>query len=446
MGKEKDKIHKIPVGRIGRGLSLMGMTLASGSSLAALKIKQALTASEDENQKIYQEFLEQQAKTLVRELGKLKGSVMKAGQMLSVYGEHFFSAEVNKILKSLQADSTPLSWDSIEKVLKKQLDASTLQKLDIDQTPIAAASLGQVFRAKHKDHTTELILKVQYPGVAHSVDSDLKALKQIFSISKFMPKSHNFDEIFNEVRMMLHYEINYLREMENIKTYTTWLKDDPRYIIPTVFPEICSKRLLVMSYEPGLALDSPTVLALPQQKRNELGSAFIDLALREMFTWHTVQTDPHFGNYRIRQEGDSYRIILFDFGAVRHFSKRYMDLFAELAKSSIEKDRTLNKKVGLDIGFLRADDPEAVSELFAEICFTAARPFLAREPELYDWTDPTFHEDLRALAKNAVFTFRLRPPPREAIFLDRKMVGTYTLLKTLGLQSGSRATLERYLG
>lgn len=447
MSKKKD-LKKIPSNVLSRGYSLLNLTVSTGKRYAGMKFADMFSSVEDREKRL-QEFFVEQATQLVDELGKLKGSIMKAGQMLSVYGEHFFPPQINQILKSLQSDSHPVVWEEMKKTIHSQLGDEKFKKLDIDPNPIAAASMGQVYKATIKETGELLALKVQYPGVDKAINSDLRSLKTILSLSHLAPKGSSFDEIFREIRMMLHYEIDYSRELEQLQWYQEQLKNDPRFHIPKVYSEFSNKRVLAMSYEEGLSLDAPELSELSQERRNNLASAFMELMFKEMFEWRQVQTDPHFGNYKIRlakSDLEKDQIVLLDFGAVRVFPKRYIEPFARLVHSALEKDYEANFQAGLNIGFLRETDSEKVRELFARICFLAIEPFeesYVKEP--YAWGETKLLENLRDLAKDALFAFKLRPPPREAVFLDRKMVGTYTILTKLRMRMGPRQLLLSYI-
>ncbi len=447
MKKNKD-LKKIPSSVLTRGLSLLNLTLSSGTRYAGLKVSDFFSSEEGKDQRL-QEFLFEQASQLVEELGRLKGSIMKAGQMLSVYGEHFFPPQINQILKTLQSSTRPVVWEEMERALRTQLGDEKYALLEIEKEPVAAASMGQVYRAKIKETGEVLALKVQYPGVDKAINSDLSSLKTILSLSHLAPKGSDFDDIFREIRMMLNYEIDYLREYEQVLWYKEKLKEDPRFIIPKVYPEFTTKRLLAMSYEDGMPLDCASVAELSQERRNKLSLGFMELMLREIFEWRMVQTDPHFGNYKIRLADASSsedRILLLDFGAVRSFPKRYIEPFAHLVQSALDKNKAANFRAGLDLGFLREDDNEGVRELFAKICFIAIEPFEEKYVENpYLWAETRLLDKLTELAKDALFTFRLRPPPREAIFLDRKMMGTYTILTKLGFRMGPRKLLQKYI-
>lgn len=457
MTKKKD-LKKIPSHVLSRGMSLLNLTVSTGARYAGLKFTDLFSSVEDREKRLQDFFLEQ-ATELVQELGRLKGSIMKAGQMLSVYGEHFFPPQINQILKSLQSDTPPVVWEEMEQTIRSQLGDEKYAKLEIDKEPIAAASMGQVYKARIRETGEVLALKVQYPGMDKAINSDLSSLKTILSVSHLAPKGSDFDEIFREIRMMLHYEVDYVRELEQLQWFQEKLKDDHRFIVPKVYTEFSTKRLLAMSYEEGLPLDHVKIEEISQERRNRISASFMELMFREIFEWRQVQTDPHFGNYKIRlaDETDTQdRILLLDFGAVRSFPKRYIEPFAQLIHSALEKDIEDNFHAGLNLGFLREDDSEKVRDLFARICFTAIEPFEVRfaSPQVdgseegsdpYKWGETKLLDKLTELAKDALFTFRLRPPPREAIFLDRKMVGTYTILTKLKLRMGPRTLLQKYL-
>jgi predicted unusual protein kinase regulating ubiquinone biosynthesis (AarF/ABC1/UbiB family) len=461
--KSSSELSQIKTKAVQRSMSLLGFTVASGLNYAGFKLG-SLLAGPEKNEERWDKFLAQQSTRLVAELGRLKGSIMKAGQMLSVYGEHFFPPEVNRILKTLQMNSRTVTWEEMAKVLRSQLGEELLGELSIDPVPIAAASMGQVYRATLKASGEILAIKVQYPGVDRAIDSDLKTLQKILSIFQLIPNSPRFDELFKEIRMMLHFEADYRREADMLERFRTLLMDDPRFIVPRLYPRYSSARVLTMSYEDGHGIDSSEVRALSQERRNRLAAAFIESMLREIFTWRLVQTDPHFGNYKIRlaapRPGEaaaaSDRIVLFDFGSVREFPRRYIHPFAALVDAAVEHNDEAVVRQGIRLGFLREHDEPTVFSLFKNICFTAVEGFLPEyaSPAVdgssegdrpYIWGKNDLIARLTGLAKDAVFTFKLRPPPREALFIDRKLVGIYTLVTTLGLRMGPYRLLKNYV-
>ena len=190
------------------------VAIQSSASLAAGTIRHALS-DKDIKKAGLKSILESQAKLLAHELGQLKGSLMKVGQMLALYGEHFFPKEVVNALKSLQEDSPPLEWESIYPIIKKRLDEARLEELEIEQEALAAASMGQVHLATIKSTGEKICLKVQYPAVAKAIDNDIKTLRSILSMMRLVPKhSKGFDEVLKEIGLMLRHEVDYVRELQ----------------------------------------------------------------------------------------------------------------------------------------------------------------------------------------------------------------------------------------
>ena len=215
---DKKEIKKISTSVLGRGLSLLNLTVSSGAKYASYKMTDLFSQEKGKDERL-QKFWLNQASSLVDELGKLKGSIMKAGQLLSVYGEHLFPSQVNDVLKSLQSNSRPVVWEEMERVIKLQLGPETFASLEIDPVPVAAASMGQVYKARILKSKQWIALKVQYPGVDKVIESDLKSLKSILSISHIMPSHEGFDDVFKEIKMMLRHETDYGRELTMIEQY-----------------------------------------------------------------------------------------------------------------------------------------------------------------------------------------------------------------------------------
>ncbi len=451
------RLSKIKSSAFSRGLALARVSVSAGTRAASHAVGN-LFAPEDQKESRMKELVLSQVKLLTRELGELKGSLMKVGQLLSMYGEHFLPPEANALLKSLQSQSPPLEWSAIEKVLQKQLGAERLAELEIDPEPIASASLGQVHRAKRKSDGQWLALKIQYPGVDQAIEGDLKALRSLLSVSKLIPKSPKYDQLFREVRAMLHQEVDYERELKLTEEFREILGNDPRYVIPRVAKEYSTKRVLTTSLEMGIPIDSHEVLALSQERRNAIGLTMVELYFKEIFIFGAVQTDPHFGNYRIRlgQGGEPDRIILFDFGAVRKFQKTFLDAYREVATGAFEHDQARIEQGGIALGFLREEDSPELRGLFAETCHLFIEPFLLPgmegvPPEFfdqngaYDWGSSDLAK--RAARKGAqfAFAFKLRPPPREVVFLDRKIGGVFVFLSVLKVRVRARELLAQYL-
>ncbi len=450
---EDKSLKRIKSGFLDRGLSLTKLAIQSGAKLAQGSIKGAL--SDPLNKEAHlKAMMTSQAQLLAKELGQLKGSLMKVGQMLALYGEHFLPEEVVASLKTLNEQSPPVGWTQIEKILQKRLSQELLAELEIETRALAAASMGQVHRAKVKATGEIVCLKVQYPGVDTAIDSDIKALRSILGMFKFIPThSEGYEELFQEIREMLHQELNY--EQERIYTDRAALKlaEDPRFIIPRVYPRYSSRQLLTTSFEAGVSLDSPEVLGLSEERRSQLGEAYARLFLRELFEYKMMQTDPHFGNYKVRLSEQGDQIVLLDWGAVREFKDEFLEHYKDLILGAIHADAERVIRSGIGIGFLKPDDADKLKRCFVEIAYVAIEPWLPpRDPRVpahlvdgkgrYMWSRSDLPGRIATLATKYALSFKMRPPPREVLFLDRKIGGVFIVLKILDARFAGHKLLQ----
>jgi predicted unusual protein kinase regulating ubiquinone biosynthesis (AarF/ABC1/UbiB family) len=441
----KKVLSKIKSGALSRGFALAKVTLNVGGKAASHALG-GLFSNDSEKAERLKQLLIAQAGVLTREFGQLKGSVMKVGQMLSVYGEYFLPPEVNDVLKSLQFQSPPLDWKEVRKQLVKELGEAKLALLEIDPESFAAASLGQVHLATRKSDGRKLALKVQYPGVDRAVDGDLKNFRSILNFSKIIPAGERFDSLFDEVREMLHREVDYRIELVETRRFRELLKDDPRFVVPEVFEEFSSQRVLATSFEEGVPVDSDEVKALSQARRNGLGTLVLELYLRELLVFHRLQTDPHYGNYRVRlgEKGEADRLVLLDFGAVREFSADFMIPYTEMMRGAFLRDPDQIIEAGKKLAFILPEDSPELLETFTRVCVTIAEPFATTETE-YDFGKTDLPKRLARQGTELAVKFRLRPPPREIVFLDRKAAGVFFFLAGLKAKLNARGLIQSYL-
>ena len=313
-----------------------------------------------------------------------------------------------------------------------------------DRTPLAAASLGQVHRARRKADGADLVLKIQYPGVADAIDSDIRTLSRLISMTRLAPKGLNLEPVYAEVKEMLHREVDYLAEIDHTQRYRQLLENDARYVVPKVYEEYSSDHVLGLSFETGISVREPAVHQLSQERRNALGKSALELFLREFFEWGMVQTDPHFGNYKIRPgagEG-SDRIVLLDFGATRLFGRGFVDGYREMLSGAMKRDRARTLEGAEAIGAMYPDFPAPVRQGFYELCELICEPFRGG---VYDWGASDLPRRAgEKLARSAVSRY-FRIPPREIVFLHRRLSGVFILLATLRSKWDARAVLERHL-
>lgn len=434
-------MKKIKTGLFQRSFALAKLSVKSG----ALAAKQWVGTDRED-------YLIQQMKLLSEELGELKGSLMKVGQTISMYGEHFLPPKANEYLKNLQSDSPKLPWDQIKSFLELEIGPEKLSELKIDKAAIAAASLGQVHRAVHKKTKQELAIKIQYPGVEKAIKNDLKTLKSLFSLAQIIPSSPRTDQFFEEIETMLIQETNY--DLERIWTQQIYkkLKNDSRFIVPEVIEEFSSRHVLTTSFEYGEKIDSETIQNLSQERRNKLVLNFLDLYYKELFEFKLVQTDPHLGNYRIRiDESGNDQIVLYDFGAMREVPDHFGKPFRNLVRAAADKDKEMIFKSAYEMKYLFKDDDDDLKEKYFQLCCLIGEPF-SENPENpftdkdgnYDWKSTDLPKRVAIIGREILKNHKLRVPPRESIFLDRKLGGAFIFASVVGLQGKARSGLLKY--
>lgn len=435
----KPSMGALKTGPWERNVALTRMGVSAGAAIAVHEFANLFrgTASRTASDRT---FYVEQARKLADELGRLKGSVMKVGQMLSLYGQYFLPPEAVEVLSGLQDDTPPVAWKSLEPVLKRALGRS-LSELEIDPVPLASASLGQVHRARRKRDGAQLVLKVQYPGVADAIDSDIRTLSRLISMTRLAPKGLNLDPVYAEVKEMLHREVDYLAEIDHTQRYQQLLQGDARYVVPRVYEEYSADQVLALSFESGASVRDASVQSLPQAQRNALAQAALELFLRELFDWGMVQTDPHFGNYRVRLEAGGARLVLLDFGATRLFGRGFVQSYREMLRGAVAHDRAAVLRGAEGIGAMHADFPEVVHTAFVELCELIVEPFEGD----YDWGGSDLPRRVgEKIARNALTRY-FRIPPREIVFLHRRLAGVFFLLAALGARWNARSVLQRHL-
>lgn len=424
-----------------RSFSLAKIGLQASISYLNHKMKkknEALAAAEQR-----ETFLTEQSKMLSHELGQLKGSLMKAGQMLSIYGEYFLPNEANQFLKKLQSDSPPLDWPEIEKSLMTYFSKEQLNHLEIEKKAYACASMGQVHRAQIKNSNEWIALKVQYPNVDKAIESDLKALKSFLALMGLFPKDFSPDSLFVEVKNMLKQEVKYDLEAQLTNDYREKLAGDSRYLIPKVYNEFSTPKVLATEFMPGVRADDPSIKNLSQTRRNKLAESFLHLYFKEIFQWHYVQTDPHLGNYKIKLNFDENdQLVLLDFGATRQFSNEFMTNYKELIRCGLYNDVENFYEVGYRLGFLKPEDSDELKEAFRDFCFTTMEPFKVKN---FNWKNNDLPQRVSQKVMYIMREFPWRTPPQDILFLDRKTGGVFIFLSVLGAEINAQEILEQYL-
>lgn len=450
-------LNKLKTSPFSRRLSIAKTSLNIGKNWAKSSMN-GLLMTKEEREIAKHTLMQEQADYLVGELGKLKGSVVKVGQMLALYGEHFLPKAVLNALHTLDAQTTPLSWHVIYATLKAEL-GEQIADFDIDRTPIGTASLAQVHKAVHKYSGQDVVLKVQYPGVADSIDSDLSIFKHLLKITNAVPQTKALDAWFEEIGGLLHREVDYRLEAETTKRFAHYLADDERYIVPTIYDNYSTNRLICMSFEAGISLNDPIITTLPQDRKNALGQAAIEIFMRELFEWGEMQTDPNFGNYLVRYEDGIDKLILLDFGAIKQFDDHLLSIAYGLISAGYHQDKQQMMAAMTGYAFfdqLNGKPKSDIAEVFLMACepFAHAQALKTRhgghsshldEQGLYIWSGSDLYARVMNAAKNGMQSREFSLPPKEMMFISRKFIGAYALLVALNARTDSDALVKKFI-
>ncbi len=405
-----------------------------------------------------QAFMEAQASYLASELGKLKGSVVKIGQMLAIYGEHILPPEITRALQTLNDDTATLTWPTIEQTLR-QLLGEKLNELDVDPVPIGTASLAQVHRATVLATGEQVVLKIQYPGVADAINSDLALFKRLLKVSNIVPQTRALDAWFEEIRDLLHHEVDYEAEAATTERFYDRLSNDPRYIVPKINRNYSKKRLLCMSYEPGITVVSEALQLLPHERRSAIGQAAIEIMMQEIFVWGEMQTDPNFGNYLVRvseSTDDIDKLVLLDFGAIRQFDSNLLTIARGLLRAGYHHNHQAMTLAMTGYDFFDSMSDKVRSDI-ASLFLLATEPFsdpeknddiptdCLDEQNRYIWANSKLHSRLSTKATRAMQSFEFNLPPKEFMFISRKFIGAYTFLTVLDAHTNPSTLVKPYL-
>lgn len=410
-------MSKIPKGVFSRSVELLKLATKVGS-------EEILSRSDAAAKQL------EQAKALVDSLSRLKGAAMKVGQLLSMDFADLFPPEVRQVLEQLQS-SSPHFMDEAEvrSILKRELGAEYENIQNLSPIPIAAASIGQVHSASWKGK--DVVLKVQYPGVAASIDTDMAMLKGVvLSITALSRKKMDLDPLFAEFIQVFKAETNYRAELENMNKYRELMKKYPEYKCPIAYPELSSSVVLGMSYERGIALKDWIHSDPSVERRERLGVRILNLYSIEFFENAFVQSDPNPANFLVDSED---KIILLDFGAMKNFSRDFIKEYTKLMKFVGKKDLPASTFQAEKMNFLNPKESESTKELFYHMLRSSLCAFDAEE-QPFDFTDRTYFDDTKETSHAFGRAAEFSPPPHEIVFLHRKLVGVFGILRDLDLK------------
>ncbi len=390
------------------------------------------------------------AERMLRVFGEMKGLPLKAGQMLSYVNE--FVPEEHRdiyadVLGRLQMHTPTLAWEDIEQVFDEEYAGQKPEDLfaSFDHEPLAAASIGQVYRATMTDGT-DVVVKVQYPGVADAFESDLANVEALIgTLSHLIPKV-DFRHFIHDITSQIQAECDYENELMNQRDFTRCWQDDPDVVIPEVYPDLSTKRVIVSEFLPGLEWPEMLATATAEQKRN-YGETIYRFVFESLFCHAMFNGDPHPGNYLFYPDG---RVGFIDFGCVQRFSPEQAQGFLDLRNAILrgDTDSELFEAMVTTFTMPKDLDPEMIKQFTAymQMCFapvTSPQPFRFTSAYSKDLLEGLMRlksdMNLKMIKGKKVYPIDLEHGDASMGFLGRIIFGLTSILSTLDAEADFRA-------
>ena len=381
------------------------------------------------------------ARRVTNELAKLRGAAMKVGQLLSMDAGDLVPKELSNMMARLRSDAVSMPMSQLVAVLNKAWGSEWHDQFKrFSFTPAAAASIGQVHRAT-ASNGLDLAIKVQYPGVRESIDSDVDNVATLLRISGLLPSAVEITDILNEAKKQLHAEADYQREQHWLARYAERLGEESFFILPKPHLGLTTPEVLAMTWVEGEPIES--LVNAPESLRNQIAEALFDLALKELFEFRVLQSDPNFANYRFNREEE--KIVLLDFGATREMPLAIAEGYRRLMRGGLDKNRSVMHAAAAEIGYFSREMTQRQTEIVMDLFQMACEPLC--HSGSYDFAASTLpkrmHAAGMALALDRDFW---HTPPIDALFLHRKLAGMYLLAARLKARVDIGKLAKRYLG
>lgn len=407
-----------PGGRLHRFRKLAGLTASVGTDVLTRGVKRLVGKEADV-------FGTDTAERLVATLGEMKGMAMKLGQVLSMDAD-MLTPELRAVIGRLQNQAPSLPYAAVAKVVEEELGAPPERAFArFEQTPMAAASLGQVHRATLADGR-QVVVKVQYPGIEAAVKSDLENMGALVKTVALTGKALDGSAYYRELREQFLLELDYAREAELAASMRAAVTDFPELVVPAPVLERTTEKVLTLELLEGITLRDFVASAPSNAERLRVSRLLIRGTYASFFSQGLIQGDPHPGNYLVLPDG---RLGLLDFGSIKGFSASFLEANRKLFLGAMKQESFDALALCREVGFSVELPEHEARAVLAEILHLAGRPLRSSD---YDYAEDTTTKELKLYgAKNMSKLLKFRPPP-EAMLFFRATGGLAQNLRLLG--------------
>lgn len=437
-----DPDEKVP-GRLVRTLKTGWLGSAVASSYLGGKILDKFRGDDKRPEAELQRHLDN-AKRIASTMKELRGPLMKVGQLLSTHAEAL-PGEYGEVLRSLQSSAPPMRYETIRDVIEMDLGGKPEELFaEFSKEAMAAASLGQVHRAKLKDGT-DVVVKVQYPGAQAGVDGDLKNLKFGATMVKRLladtVKNDRLDltPVADEIAEHLAQETDYCREAYNAQLMAKLFAGQDWVFIPKVYLPHSGLHTITYDYVPGTDLGT-ALKSEDQSFRDLVVTRLSDAFWFQMLKGGVLHADPHPGNYKILPDG---RLGILDFGCIKIFDEKFLEAFSRMVKSRMDGDTPGLDKAMLDLGLIEnPNDPTERADMLKIADYFSVG---LQENKPFSFVDYSYVKGAKELILHFLQARRVPPCQRDMIFMTRVVLGYYEYFSRARSRLNFRAMVRRWI-
>ena len=377
---------------------------------------------------------------ITKELARMRGAAMKIGQLVSMDTGDVLPPELAQIMVRLRADADFMPPRQLRDVLDAEWGAGWRQRFaQFDVRPIAAASIGQVHKARLPDGT-DLAIKVQYLGIARSIESDVANIGRLIRLSGLLPDGFELDPYLDEAKQQLRQEADYQAEAAYLQTFGQLLEGEERFTLPALHAPLTTQKVLAMTFVPSENIE--TLADKSQEVRDSVMHALCDLMLSEVFHFGLMQTDPNFANYRF--DAATGRVVLLDFGATRALPQPLVEQMGALLRAGLDGAYEDVARIVTEIGLLPKTVPEAFRVRILKM-MTLVFDELRAQPVLDLGTSHLFQKLQKEGERLAADGFVPPPIPMDLLFVQRKVAGMFLLAARLRAKIPATALINAAL-
>ena len=422
---EKENAKRLPISSMARTTLSAGLLLRLGINTSQSLMSDLFSVKRPDLKSAL--ISKKNVTATVDTLKNLRGAAMKFGQLLSLDETVILSPDLATIFAQLQSSGYSMTPSQLKKVLNHNWGDDWLKHFKyFDVRPFAAASIGQVHKATLKSGEV-VAIKVQFPGVKQSIDSDLATLKFIMKTSGMLPENFPLEHYLSQCGDLLKRETNYELEAENINLFSGFLNGSKVIHVPKVYNKLSTEQTLTMSFLEGRELSN--IMEFDQSARDEISLNLIELLFNEIFNFKMVQTDPNLANFLLTRGGKS--ICILDFGACCRVSEDTHRLYKELLSVALSLDLNCIKSFLQEKNFIPQETSMAGTK-FLENIISVTINELSKD-ETFDFQKSKVFQLI--VQENLNLYFDLIPSSvlgSDFIFVQRKIFGLILFFRSIG--------------